>query len=198
MDSWVPHKQELKKWLYNRYGWAKIMPLILVTKDNWFGWLLTNTVGLLMGRERFRTGFVTTIGPLILIPKEYNLSQAKSVCTHEVRGHVFQFWACGLFIPFIGPWIGIILMLVFYVLLFPVLFNWFRYRLELHADVQKWKYLLELGFEDRVMPRAERFAKTVASWAYGKSIPRAWAVWGFKRKAQKMLDAHNTDKGAVP
>jgi hypothetical protein len=194
-DSWVARKKELKKWVYARYGWARLMPLIFLTKDNWFSWLLTNTVGLLMGRDRFRTKFVQTIGPLIFIPKEFTFYQAKSVCTHEVAGHVFQFWACGLFLPFIGPWLGIVLMLVLYGLLLPIGFNWFRYRLELHADMQKWKWLLEIGHE--VMPRAERFAKTVASWAYGKSIPERWALWGFRRKAKQLIDEHNNDEVMV-
>jgi hypothetical protein len=187
--SWLLQRKALKQWLCDRYGWAKLMPLILVSKDNWFAALFTNTIGLLMGRERFRTEFATAIGPVVMIPKEYSFYAAKSVCTHEVRGHVFQFWACGLFLPFIGPWLGVVLMAVLYGLLLPILFNWFRYRLELHADVQKWKWMLETNQSSaEVMDRAEGFAKTVSSWSYGKSIPRAWAVWGFKRRAKKVID----------
>jgi hypothetical protein len=167
------------------------MPLFFVTKDNWFAWLLTNTVGFFVGRERFKTDFATTIGPLVLLPKEWSLSTAKTVCAHEIGGHTFQFWAFGLFLPFLGPWLGIIGMGVFYGLLLPVFFNWFRYRLELHAETQRWAYMIELGYEDQVMSRAEDFAKTVGSKAYGWPLPQSWVVWGFKRRAQRMLDKYN-------
>lgn len=189
-NSWVHRRSDLKSWLTTKYSWSRLMPLILVTKDNWFASILTCTVGLLMGRERFRTRFATTIGPVVLLPKEYTYQQAKRVCVHEVRGHIFQFWACGGFLPFVGPWLGIVFMGVLYGLLFPVYFNWFRYRLELHADTQVWKCMIEEGQVQKVLPRARAFALTVSSWAYGKPVPERWAQWGFFRRALRLTRAY--------
>lgn len=180
--SWVNRKNELKSWaeIHNRAA-------ILMTKDGWFwGVLAANTLGLFVGKENFLKYFASTFGPLVGIPKEYSYEQARSVITHEVGGHVNQFWAFGLFIPYLGPWIGIIGMTIFYGLLLPYGFNWFRYRLELHADKQKWKYMIAKGATlQEVEARARRFAITVAK-KYGRPVPEKWAVWGFVRSARKV------------
>lgn len=188
MNSWVSQKKFLQAKLNTAHSWlvAGFCPVILVTKDNWFAKILINTVGLLVGRERFRTEFATTIGPMVMIPKEFSFAKAERVCTHEM-GHVWQFFVCGALIPYIGAWVGIIPMTIAYLLLLPVLFNWFRYRLELHAESWKWKWMIKVGYDDEVLPRARWFAKVVASRDYGWPLPERWVTWGFVRKAKKLL-----------
>jgi len=138
-----------------------------------------------MKREVFLTQFASTFGPIVGIPEEWE--DPEETIVHEVGGHVNQFGWFGLFIPYVGPWIGILGMILFYGLLFPVGFNWFRYRLELHADKQRWKYMLQHGVSsDAILERAMSFAETISSWQYGKPIPKSWALWGFSRVARKV------------
>jgi hypothetical protein len=185
--SWTEHKRELRSWFKQRYWWTRLFPLILLTKDNWFAGLLTNTVGLGVGRKTFKLHYATTVGPIVLFPRAWDVERCKDVGCHEIGGHTLQCFACGVFLPLIGPFLGLVLMGLLYGLLLPVGFNWFRYRFELHADVQKWKYMIEQRRAAWVLARAKTFGATVGSKAYLWPVPRAWAVWGFERKARKVL-----------
>jgi len=65
---------------------------------------------------------------------------------------------------------------------------WVRYRLELDADVQRWRRMLAIGMTpDNVRARAYSFADTVSGGTYLFAWPRAWARWGFARKAEKEI-----------
>jgi len=131
----------------------------------------------------------TTLGRTVYIPEDWSVGAVVRVIPHEVRGHVKQFRYCGLGIhPTLGIFPGMLLLYV-WGLLFPILFAWGRYRLELHAETWSWRYHLQQGAynAEEVRKRAERFAKIVASWAYVKAWPERWAVWGFKRRAEKVI-----------
>ena len=121
----------------------------------------------------------------------WTIDQARAVIPHEVGGHVRQFRWCGLWIH---PWVGLPLMGLFYGLLFfPVMLAYFRYRLELHADIQRWRSLLAEGraSPSDVMQRAQRFAGTVASWAYLKPWPAVLVQRGFVRAAKRVIEEHH-------
>ena len=136
----------------------------------------------------------TTIGPNIYIPSNWKEHSVRYVIPHEVGGHVKQFKFCGLGIH---PWAGVPLMLLLYFLLFfPVFLAWPRYRLELHASAVSWRYHLEQklwGVSD-VKIRAAEFAKTVSSSAYLYAVPLFWAKLGFKRKAERVIEDYVLNK----
>ena len=134
--------------------------------------------------------FATTIGRTMYIPADWTAETVQRVIPHEVLGHVKQFRWFGLGIhPTLGIFPG---MALFYGLLFfPIFLAWFRYRFELHADTKSWEYHLKLPINGwgvaTVRARAEHFAKKVGGKEYLFSVPKQWAVWGFKRRAEKVI-----------
>ncbi len=134
--------------------------------------------------------FATTIGRTMYIPANWTPDAVQRVIPHEVLGHVKQFRYAGLGIhPTLGIFPG---MFFFYALMFfPIFLAWGRYRLELHADTKSWQYHLNMPVNNWspaiVRARAERFAKLVGGKEYLYSVPRPWAVWGFKRRAEKVI-----------
>lgn len=131
--------------------------------------------------------FATTFGRTVYIPADWSFNSVKDIIPHEVAGHVKQARYFGLGIH---PTLGLPLMALFYLLLpFPIYFAWFRYRLELHADTQAWRVGLAAGTMTikQVKDRAERFARTVSGSAYIFAWPRPLVIWGFKRRAKKVV-----------
>jgi len=191
--SWTAKKAELQEIARKQHP-----SVILTTKDSWFwkavGWLLQIVTFGVMNRAKFLTKFATTLGPVQAYPAEWKTVEVRTL-VHESR-HTAQASFFGWFVPVIGwvctaklrPWVGLPLMAVFYGLLLPVGFNWFRYRMELDADKASWKYMMEHEGWDliAVHARAKRFAETVGSWNYGHPVWKSWAVWGFKRAANKL------------
>lgn len=133
--------------------------------------------------------FATTIGRTIYIPEAWTAAMVKEVLPHEVLGHVVQFRRASLGIhPSLGIFPGMFLVYIWGVV-FPLFLAWGRYRCELHADTQSWRYHLDQGIwgPSQVRERAVQFAKVVASWAYIKPWPRRWVLWGFKRRAEQVI-----------
>jgi hypothetical protein len=132
--------------------------------------------------------FATTIGRTVYIPADWSADQVRSVLPHEVLGHVKQFRYAGLGIH---PTAGIPAMGLIYLwgLIFPLWIAWGRYRCELHADAASWAYHLRkrLWSPQDVLTRAESFAMTVSGRAYAWAWPRRWALWGFLRRARKVI-----------
>jgi len=131
--------------------------------------------------------FAITIGSTVYIPAEWSASQVEGVLPHEILGHMKQFRWCGLWIH---PDLGLPLMAVLYLLVFlPVYLAWGRYRLELHAETKSWCYHLEnrRWLPDDVRSKAERSATNVSGAAYVWAVPRPWALWGFRRRAEKVI-----------
>jgi hypothetical protein len=187
--SWVADKSTLTASL------REIDPaVILTTKDGWFWRALSWLIAVFVDRQAFLTRYATTIGPVQAYPKEWSIEQVLSVGFHESR-HTRQARVCGWFVPVLGwipplaPWAGLPIMFVLWCLLpIPIFLAWARYRLELDADAHRWKRELERGaLAERVAQRADSFAKTVSSKSYGWAVPQCWALWGFRRKLQKVL-----------
>lgn len=133
--------------------------------------------------------FATTVGRTVYIPDDWSFESVMRVIPHEVSGHVKQFRYCGLGIhPSLGIFPGMFFLYLWGVI-FPVFLAWGRYRCELHAESKAWKYHLTRGnmVEKEVQIRAVGFGRTVSGPAYGYSFPRFWVVWGFKRRADKVI-----------
>lgn len=133
--------------------------------------------------------FATTIGRTVYIPANWTFDQAESCMPHEVLGHVKQFRWAGFFIH---PTVGIPLGLILYLLcFFPIYGAWVRYRAELHAEVQAWKFKLKYKLITRIQikARAVRFAGMVGGKQYVYALPKFWVLWGFIRKVKKVADA---------
>jgi hypothetical protein len=187
-QSWVKRRDELARLAREHAGWGS--GVVLVTKDSWFWDLLGTVLGWLglMSRETFLTKFATTLGGVVALPREMSYGTARRLLAHEVGGHVRHCRWFGLFVPWIGTWLGFLVVVVLQLLL-PIGFNWFRYRMELHADSVMWRWMLKeggaTGFE--IGNRAASFGATVGSWKYGHPVWRRWALWGFKRKAKRVI-----------
>lgn len=131
----------------------------------------------------------TTLGASVYIPEDWTYAQARGVIPHEVLGHVKQFRWCGLGVhPALGIFPGMAIIYAWGVLL-PVLLAWGRYRCELHAETKSWQYHLSKGLwtTDNVRQRSVQFSKVVASSIYAWAVWKSWAVWGFKRRAEKVI-----------
>jgi hypothetical protein len=133
----------------------------------------------------FMTDYATTIGPIQAYPSDWTAFMVEEIGIHESQ-HTRQ---CRWFGLGISPWIGLIPMALAYLLLpLPIGLAWCRYRLELNAEIPFWKYLLAQGMtEEALMRRVEYTALGVSSSAYLYSVPRAWALWGYRRKAKKVI-----------
>lgn len=194
--------QPLRTWTVDRERYQNLAASIdravrVTTKDGWFwralAWLLFLISFGNFKRERFLTGFATTIGPVQAYPREWpDLNEGLIV--HESH-HTKQARWFGLFIH---PWLGLPLFGLLYLLLpFPILLAYFRYRFELGADKARWRY--ELGKADTLWERervksnitasAERRAKTLSGWSYIVAWPRPLASWGYRRAATKVIEA---------
>ena len=192
-------------WLDDKKGLEKIAreidsSIILVSKDTWFwkalSWLLYIVTFSGLKRSEFLENYSTTLGPVQSYPNNWSADIVERVIIHEGR-HTQQARRFGWGVPILGwirplaPWVGIPIMGIFYLFLFfPIFLAWFRYRLELDADSYRWKYLLinDMETEGEILHRAEVFAGVVSSGHYFWSIPKKWALWGFNRKAKKVIE----------
>lgn len=165
----------------------------LVVKTGWFwtplSWLLFIITFGQLNRDDFLNRFATTIGSYICIPARWSPESADGVLAHECR-HVTQFRWFGFGLH---PLLGVPFMAFAYLLLpLPLGLAWMRYRLELDADVVAWKHLKVVFPEtarELILSRAQRFATTVSSSAYGWAWPRSRALKGFEKAAEKILAA---------
>lgn len=140
-------------------------------------------------KERFINNFLTTIGPWILVPKNFNLDDFYWILPHEAR-HVkqYRFFAFGL-----HPLLGFPGMLFVYALLPLPMFGAFgRVYLEMDAERARWKELLRIWKNESLAlailySRCEDFANTVASSMYFYSMPTSFVKWYFRRKLEKII-----------
>jgi hypothetical protein len=181
-NSWTDRKEELQS------KFREIdKSVILTTKNSKFwklGAFLLSKLGL-MSEKEFLEDFATTLGPVQAYPENWSYGLVSLIGHHE-SGHVRQARWFGLGI---SPWLGLIPMGLAYILLpLPILFAWCRYRLELSADKYLWKYLIKNNLSDLVLSQAEHSANNVSSSEYLYSVPKCWALWGFRRAALKLLN----------
>jgi hypothetical protein len=73
--------------------------------------------------------------------------------------------------------------------LLPILLAWGRYRCELHAESAYWRYHFKYRAlsADEIKKGARSFAETIAGKSYLWAWPRPWVVWGFERRAKKVI-----------
>lgn len=167
---------------------SRFESITLVSKNHWFWRTIGDFLQILSigSKEKFLTEYATTIGSIQAYPSAWSSSQVRDVIPHESR-HTSQFRAFGLGV---SPWLGVPIMGLFYIFfLFPVGLAWARYRLELDAEVQAWRYslLYDTSTPEMILVRAQWGADQISSSAYGWAVPRKWARWGYERKARKVI-----------
>lgn len=133
--------------------------------------------------------YATTIGRTVYIRANWTADQVQRVIPHEVLGHVKQFRVAGFGIhPTIGIPLGLLLYALFPI---PIFGAWVRYRAELHAASKSWEYHLKSKFNDwtpeYIRKRAIWTADKVSGKPYAYAVPRFWARWGYKRKAEQII-----------
>ena len=180
MTSWCLYKD----WLQKEARMSE-SSVILTDKSSWFWRAIAAILAFLqiMTRRRFLEDFATTLGPIQSYPEGWPLEVVQTLIAHETQ-HTRQ---CRYFGLGISPWLGLPFMAIAYLLLpLPIGLAWVRYRLELNADQYRWRWMFDHGYpEEAVYYRAEAFAETVSSSAYGWAVPRAWALWGFRRALKR-------------
>jgi hypothetical protein len=185
MTGWMEHKDKLTNIA------RQIEPhVILASKNAWpfqvsatFLWLLSFGK---FDKTLFFKEWATTLGPYIGMPECWDYQSAQEVVIHESR-HARQARWCGLGI---SPWLGFPIMFLIYALIFfPVLLAWGRYRLELDADAYSWRYFLDrkMWIPSEIRKEAIKRAELIASVGYFWAIPYKWALWGYQRKAEKII-----------
>ena len=163
MQEQIPHEM---KFLLERHG-AR-----LVKKRGWFWNTLHWIVAIITfgGNRSFKTGFVTTLGPIIAVPEEWNpwRGQSESTIIHELV-HVQQFKRFG----FGNAWLGLPLMFLLYVLLpLPVGGAWFRWMFEREAYLENLRRDKRIGLGDGYMEvHAMRVVERLFGGAYGWTLP---------------------------
>jgi hypothetical protein len=184
MMSWTSQKTRLE--LVAR---AIDPAVVLMTKNGRFwralAWVLVIVTFGGVSRKRFLENFATTFGPVQAYPEVWSAATVESVIIHESR-HTRQARWFGFGI---SPWVGLPLMGVAYLLFFfPIGLAWVRYRLELDAEVARWRFMLLSGANPNLIRmHAQNFASLVSGRAYFYSWPASWAKWGFVRKAEKII-----------
>ena len=129
----------------------------------------------------------TVLGSTLYIPLNWNSNQAYNVLPHEILGHVKQFKKY--------TWPGMIFLYGFFFL--PIFFAWGRYRLELDANIEQWRYMLknytggyaknEVFLTDWILSNAQKTADRISSSFYLFAMPRYYTRSGFKKAALKLI-----------
>lgn len=173
-DSWWHRREELEQ---HARTFDKAVKLKLKTGGIW-------------NISKALKTYATTIGRTVYIPVDWTHDYVMRILPHEVLGHVKQFrWSSFGIHPVLG--IFPVMFVLYCLLPLPIWLAWCRYRLELHAESISWKYHLEqsnsTAMRAWVKLRSETFPKKVSGKEYFFSVPRCWALWGFKRRAEKVL-----------
>lgn len=180
--SWTIHKTELEGLVH------KIEPTArLTTKDHWFWKVLAVLVCIFtfgsIPRKKFLTQYGTTIGPIIASPKEWP-SLKQGYLVHEAT-HAADMRKAGLGIH---PWAGIFFYALAYLFLFlPFGLAWFRYKLELRADIARWRYELKTGLRTprEVIIHAAARGKSLSNGTYGYAW--LWSTDGYRKTVEKII-----------
>lgn len=199
--TWV-----LEKHRYQKLATAAEPTVTITTKDSKFWvalwvFLVTITLGLYaigMRLGRFLKEFATTVGPVQGYPREWPRLSERTI-VHECR-HTSDIVFLGWFIPILGwitrkmrAWVGLVPAgLIYGVLPFPILLCYGRYKMELRADEESYRWMLKNGFgAEEVKARAASFAETVGSGAYFWPWPKPLVRRGFKAAAERVIREHH-------
>lgn len=159
---------------------AEFPSLRVVEKEGWF-WKLLNTLLVIFSfgkNKTFLTKFITTIGPVIAVPKDWPASDETKymVLAHELV-HIKQQARLG----FGNPWVGLVPFAIAYLFLpIPTLFAYCRYRFELEAYVVSIHKALELYGKDTAMAYLDAYVNSLSGYQY------IWA-WPFKEKIKEVF-----------
>lgn len=157
----------------------------LVLKQGWF-WetlhylVLVFTFG---ANRNFRSGFITTLGPVIGVPKEWDGSHIsatnrKSATIRHELVHVGQFRKAGLG----SAYLGIAPMFLLYVLLpLPIGFAWFRWLFERRAYMENLLWGAKFGSDEYTEEQLEWIFSTLCGGNYGWTL----APFAFVKKYVK-------------
>ena len=170
----------------------------LVVKDTW-PWKIIHWVLVVVtfgGNRQFLDGFLTTIGPVIGVPRKWRTLPEMGFyqfagIEHE-RVHTRQFKKVG----FGNPWIGIIPGFFWYVLFpLPLGFAWGRWVWEREAYLKDMKWRREHGeTENRLAARLDSVVTMLTGGKYGWTMP----FKGYVRKwFTERLAAHRTTLEAL-
>lgn len=129
----------------------------------------------------------TALGNTVYAPLNWTEAATLNVLPHEILGHVKQFRKY--------TWPGMIF--IYGLLFFPIYFAWGRYKMELDANVEQWRYMLkdyEHGYAinrafltDWLLENAQKAADTLASSFYLFAVPKFYARAGYKKAALNLI-----------
>jgi len=167
----------------------QIEPAIrLTTKDGWFWRALAVVVhGVTFGgttRTEFLEDYGTTIGPVMANPRRWP-RLGEGYIVHEGT-HAADMRKAGLGIH---PWVGLLFYgLVYLLVFFPFLLAYGRYKLELRADVARWRHELKQGLRspDQLRAHAERRGKSLKGGAY--AFAWLWARKGYASRVEAVIE----------
>jgi hypothetical protein len=196
--SWV-----IEKFRYEKIAHEIESAVTLKTKDHWFWtglWVFLVVISfglyaLKMSLRDFLEKWATTIGPIQGYPREYS-RLSRRLLVHEAR-HTWQCIVAALFVPVFGwvPWrrwrayVGLLPMgLVYGLLPFPVLICYGRYRLELDADISRWRWALENRYgPEEIRSHAARRVNTVGGSAYFYPWPKFLVRRGYTKASERVI-----------
>jgi hypothetical protein len=194
--NWVHEKH-----IYQDFARQRHPAAVLVPNDIWLGKVVAVLrVIFTFGFNSYR-GFLDStavaFGPVQLYPGHLrSLSRQRIVheCNHTQWCEYFG-WLVPIFGWFFGrtvrTWVGLPLFLVFYFLVpLPFVFAFCRWQLELEADKESYRWLVEVGAHpDLIRTRALSFGKTVCSSSYGWPWLRKFGgVRAFTSAAEKIIN----------
>lgn len=165
---------------------AEGIRLVVKTGRLWrvMGWMLA--LLRIMPAERFLRDYWTTIGPVIAMPAEVATrpvgSAVRSLIAHE-SVHVSQFRWCGLHLPWIGPWLGILPMAAIYLLLpIPVGFAVGRWLLEAPAYLAGMRIQVAAGYPRQWVITRATDQLTGPSYGWAMAFWPGAVRWLFERR----------------
>jgi len=163
----------------------------LVVKDTWF-WKAIHYILVVLtfgGNREFLDGFMTTIGPVIGVPKKWlelpKMDFYQFAGIHHEKVHVDQFRKVG----FGNAWLGIVPGFFWYILFpIPIGFAWGRWVWEREAYLADMKWRREHGEnEDRLAKRLDHVVVMLTGGNYGWTMPFKGYV---RRWFAARLEAH--------
>jgi hypothetical protein len=180
--SWVDEKER-----YSAIARSFDSAIKLITKDGWVWKVLAALVHVFTvggtTYSRFLHKYGNGIGAIIASPRVW-LKLSEGYLVHEAT-HCQDMRKAGLWIH---PWVGLLPYGIAYIFLpFPFGFAFFRYWLELRADVARWRYELRNGLKgpDQIRSHAKARGQSLFGGAYGCAW--LWARRGYRRRAEAVI-----------
>ena len=141
----------------------------------------------------FLSNTIVAFATRIYVPRASLDCDLRNKIVHEVKGHVPQYRKCGLG----SIWLGFLVFVFLYGLaFFPIFLAYFRYRFELGAHTEEWRWDLENGRSpSEVRKSAALSAQSVASNVYFWTLPGAWVFYGYEKRLNKVVAEWSSKDG---